>query len=181
MNPLSILVTGSSNFTGTYIFRHLHAAVHKVTVPDGMPPKESLPDGVRFEPCDIRQGVFPKLCFDAVVQLAALAGVRPSMDRARHCPAPRTGPPPRAVSTPQLSSTASTGAASTHASTVSRCVPCASSPSGEPASAPILQWKPSKRAIEQERSVTVLRDGSQRRDLTHAADGVRAIELAIGF
>ena len=31
--------------------------------------------------CDIRQGMLPNQTFDAVVHLAALAGVRPSMDR----------------------------------------------------------------------------------------------------
>ncbi len=38
-----------------------------------------------------------------------------------------------------------------------------------------------QRAIEQDRPVTVLGDGSHRRDLTHVSDVVRAIELAIGF
>jgi UDP-glucuronate 4-epimerase len=44
-----------------------------------MPPKKPLPDGVRFEVCDIRQGLLPQKTFDAVVHLAALAGVRPSL------------------------------------------------------------------------------------------------------
>ena len=79
--PLSILVTGSSGFIGTHVVRHLHEAGHKITALDYLPPKEPLPEGVRFEQCDIRQGMFPNLCFDTVVHLAALAGVRPSIDR----------------------------------------------------------------------------------------------------
>ena len=37
--------------------------------------------GVAFHVCDIRRGDLPDRTFDAVVHLAALAGVRPSMDR----------------------------------------------------------------------------------------------------
>jgi hypothetical protein len=40
-----------------------------------------LPEGVAFHLCGIRQGELPDRTFDAVVHLAALAGVRPSMDR----------------------------------------------------------------------------------------------------
>jgi UDP-glucuronate 4-epimerase len=79
--PLSVLVTGSSGFIGTHVVRQLHQAGHKVMALDQMPPKEPLPDGVRFYCCDIRQGMLPNGGFDAVVHLAALAGVRPSMDR----------------------------------------------------------------------------------------------------
>lgn len=79
--PLSVLVTGSSGFIGTHIVRHLHEAGHKVMALDYMPPKEPLPDGVRFYQCDIRQGMLPNGGFDVVVHLAALAGVRPSMER----------------------------------------------------------------------------------------------------
>ena len=46
-----------------------------------IPPKEPLAEGVRFYPCDIRQGMLPNQRFDAVVHLAALAGVRPSLHR----------------------------------------------------------------------------------------------------
>ena len=81
MNPLSVLVTGSSGFIGTHVVRHLHEAGHEVMALDQMPPKDPLPDGVRFYECDIRQGMLPNGGFDAVVHLAALAGVRPSMDR----------------------------------------------------------------------------------------------------
>jgi UDP-glucuronate 4-epimerase len=77
--PLSVLVTGSSGFIGTNVVAHLHAAGHKIMALDYMPPKEPLPHGVRFYQCDIRQGILPNQVFDAVVHLAALAGVRPSI------------------------------------------------------------------------------------------------------
>ena len=81
MAPLSVLVTGSSGFIGTHVVQHLHAAGHRVTGLDHIPPKNPLPEGVAFHVCDIRQGELPDRTFDAVVHLAALAGVRPSMDR----------------------------------------------------------------------------------------------------
>lgn len=79
--PLSVLVTGSSGFIGSHVVRQLHAAGHKVTALDQIPPRHPLPAGVGFIACDIRQGMLPNGRFDAVVHLAALAGVRPSMAR----------------------------------------------------------------------------------------------------
>jgi UDP-glucuronate 4-epimerase len=76
--PLSVLVTGSSGFIGTHLVRHLRTAGHLVTGIDIRKPASPLPDGATFLPCDIRQDHFPKGRFDAVVHLAALAGVRQS-------------------------------------------------------------------------------------------------------
>lgn len=81
MALLSTLVTGSSGFIGTHVIRHLHEAGHKVTALDYRPPNERLPDGIRFHRCDLRDEALPDEGFDAVVHLAALAGVRPSMGR----------------------------------------------------------------------------------------------------
>ena len=77
--PLSVLVTGSSGFIGSHVVRQLHSTGHRVTALDLLKPKFPLPDGVEFRQCDIREDHFPNRVFDAVVHLAALAGVRPSM------------------------------------------------------------------------------------------------------
>jgi nucleoside-diphosphate-sugar epimerase len=78
---LSVLVTGSSGFIGSHVVRHLHEEGHRVTALDYLPPTDPLPEGVTFHQCDIRENRFPNKSFDAVVHLAALAGVRPSIDR----------------------------------------------------------------------------------------------------
>jgi len=218
-NPLSILVTGSSGFIGTHTVRHLHEAGHKVTALDYLPPNEPLPDGVRFDPCDIRQGMFPNLSFDAVVHLAALAGVRPSMNRkldyeftnvigtlrlldfCRRMDVPTfvfassssiygpDSPLPFAEDGP-------TDPCSPYALTKLHCEHWCRLYARQhgiqvralrffsvwgPGQRPDLALESFQRSIEQDRPVTVLGDGSQRRDLTHVSDVVRAIELAIRF
>ena len=75
------LERGPAGEFGTHVVRQLHAAGHRVIGLDQIPPKDPLPEGVGFHVCDIRQGKLPDRTFDAVVHLAALAGVRPSLDR----------------------------------------------------------------------------------------------------
>jgi hypothetical protein len=77
--PLSDLVTGSSGFIGSHLVRPLRAAGHLVTGIDIRQPADPLPDGATFHLCDIRSDPFPRGRYDAVVHLAALAGVRQSV------------------------------------------------------------------------------------------------------
>ena len=79
--PLCVLVTGSSGFIGTHVVRRLTAAGHRVIGYDLIPPEERFPDGSIYLCGDIRTARLPHQGIDAVVHLAALAGVRPSMDR----------------------------------------------------------------------------------------------------
>ena len=79
--PLSVLVTGSSGFIGSHVVRNLAAAGHKVIGFDLIPPEDDFPDGSLYLVGDIRTGRLPHQGIDAVVHLAALAGVRPSLDR----------------------------------------------------------------------------------------------------
>ena len=78
----SVLVTVSSGFIGRHLVDHLHALGHRVTALDLVEPKRSLPDGVRFHQCDLRDSALPRGSFEVIVHLAALAGVRPSIERA---------------------------------------------------------------------------------------------------
>jgi UDP-glucuronate 4-epimerase len=79
--PLRVLVTGSSGFIGTHVVRHLAAAGHRIIGFDLIPPEDRFPDGSIYLCGDIRTARLPHEGIDAVVHLAALAGVRPSMDR----------------------------------------------------------------------------------------------------
>jgi len=79
--PLSVLVTGSSGFIGTHVVRHLAATGHRVIGYDLIPPEDRFPDGSIYLCGDIRSDRLPHQGINAVVHLAALAGVRPSMDR----------------------------------------------------------------------------------------------------
>jgi UDP-glucuronate 4-epimerase len=215
--PLSILVTGSSGFIGPHVVQHLHEAGHKITALDYLPPKEPLPEGVRFEQCDIRQGMFPNLCFDAVVHLAALAGVRPSIDRKLDYEITnvvgtlRLLDFCRRMNVPTFvfaSSSSVYGPESplpfAEDGPTDPCSPYALTKlHGEhwcrlysrlhglnvralrffsvwgPGQRPDLAIESFQRAIERDQPVTILGDGSQRRDLTHVSDVARAVELAI--
>jgi UDP-glucuronate 4-epimerase len=79
--PLTVLVTGSSGFIGNHVVRHLCDAGHRVIGYDLIPPEDRFPDGSIYLGGDIRTARLPYEGIDAVVHLAALAGVRPSMDR----------------------------------------------------------------------------------------------------
>lgn len=79
--PLSVLVSGSFGFIGSHVVRNLAAAGHKVIDYDLVPPEDAFPDGCFYLVGDIRTDRLPHQNIDAVVHLAALAGVRPSLDR----------------------------------------------------------------------------------------------------
>jgi UDP-glucuronate 4-epimerase len=82
--PKSILITGASGFIGQHVVRHLAELGHQVTALDFRPPSQPHPGSVQTLHCDIRQDPLPDRTFSAVVHLAALAGVRPSMDLPVH-------------------------------------------------------------------------------------------------
>ncbi len=75
--PLSVLVSGSSGFIGSHVVRNLAAAGHKVIGYDLVPPEDAFPDGCFYLVGDIRTDRLPHQNIEAVVHLAALAGVRP--------------------------------------------------------------------------------------------------------
>lgn len=79
-NKPTVLVTGASGFIGCHVVRQL-SAKHRVTALDLHPPATPHPAGVDEITCDLRDGEFPSMRFDAIVHLAALGGVRPSIER----------------------------------------------------------------------------------------------------
>ncbi len=86
MDPKSVLVTGACGFIGRHVVRYLHDLGYDVTALDCVTPNGCLPDRMKFVQCDIRSELLPQGPFDAVVHLAALAGVRPSIgDEISYC------------------------------------------------------------------------------------------------
>jgi UDP-glucuronate 4-epimerase len=79
-NKPTVLVTGASGFIGRHVVRHL-SATHHVIALDLHPPAAPHPAGVDGITCDLRDGELPASRFDAIVHLAALGGVRPSIER----------------------------------------------------------------------------------------------------
>lgn len=81
MQPNRTLVTGASGFIGRHVVRHLADEGHEVTALDVRVPDPPHAQSVRAFACDICGDDLPEGPFDAIVHLAALGGVRPSMER----------------------------------------------------------------------------------------------------
>lgn len=76
-----VLVTGASGFIGSHVAQHLASVGKAVTALDLRPTTEPPPGGVRYFECDLRHDTLPDENFDQVIHLAALGGVRPSVER----------------------------------------------------------------------------------------------------
>jgi UDP-glucuronate 4-epimerase len=215
-NKPTVLVTGASGFIGRHIVRHL-AATHRVTALDLRHPEEAHPTGVDEINCDLRDGDLAATRFDAIVHLAALGGVRPSIERPldyletnlrgtlRLLDRARQHGTPRFIFASSSSVYGPTdGSPSREDDPLHPCSPYAlTKQQGEQwgrlysqlhgldfialrlfavwgeGQRPDLALESFRRKILAAETITIHGDGSQRRDLTHVSDVVRAVEAAI--
>ena len=216
-NPLSILVTGAAGFIGQHVVRHLASLGHRVAALDFRPPGEPYPEGVEMVWCDLRSGSPPNRTCHAIVHLAALPGVRPSMDRPLEYESTNVLGTLRllefarrlAVPTFVFASSSSVYGRGSRLPSLETDHPIPASPyaltklHGEqwgtlyarlhglrfvalrlfsvwgPGQRPDLALEAFRRRIAAGQPVTILGDGTQRRDLTHVSDVARAIALAV--